>query len=776
MNQDRTKRKLTAILSADVVGYSRLMEADEAWTIQSLEENKKLMSSFIEEHNGRVVDASGDNLLAEFSSVINAVECAVKVQNQLNIKNSKLMEDNRMHFRIGINLGDVVEEENRIYGNGVNIAARLEGLAEPGGICISHTAYDQVKSKVNVEYDNLGEFQVKNINEPIRVYRILIGDENTEKYVLHSKYKKIVNPISVLSAVIILLVIALGTTIVIFYPKLSEHPQVIRFKYELPDGQKFSRSTISYPFLTISPDGSKLVYSTTKGLFLRSMDELNGRLIAGTDESSIQPFFSPDGQWIGFWSGTDQTLKKVAVSGGIPTPLCHADPAGGFSWTADNRILHGSGRNIMWVSPNGGNWTPLIEQKSGLLGAPKMFPGGEAVMYFDVSKSPWKIIVQSLKSGESKELLNSTFAQYVKTGHIIYGQENNLYAIPFDVDTLEITGEAVFLVEDVLNTIYYWHYAISDSGTLVYVPRMSSLGFRKFVWVDKEGKEEPLGLESNNYSMGFKISPDGSRVALGCIESGDTDIYIWDIGHKKNTRFTFDSVNDFYPLWTLPDGGQIIFSSTREEGMGFYRKAADGSGKEEKIYSSLEMLIYPYSISTNGKTLFFDALLGDNQYDIGMTSLEVNSAPKFLLQEEFNEVFPKISPNGRWLAYVSDKSGKDEIYVSPFPDVDSGIWQVSEDGGNFPLWSPDGKELYYLNSEAVMAVSVETEPVFKPGKSRSLFQNKYVGNFDIHPNGRKFLMLKTVETVDTESSEKISSKIITVVNWFEELKEKVPVD
>src|SRR4030042_4417857 len=141
MNQNRTKRKLTAILSADVVGYSKMMETDEAWTNKSLEENKKLVSSFIKEHNGRVVDAPGDNLLAEFSSVINAVQCAVKVQEALNNKNSKLMEDNRMHFRIGVNLGDVVEEEDRIYGNGVNMAARRGGLAEPGGICISGTAY-----------------------------------------------------------------------------------------------------------------------------------------------------------------------------------------------------------------------------------------------------------------------------------------------------------------------------------------------------------------------------------------------------------------------------------------------------------------------------------------------------------------------------------------------------------------------------------------------------------------------------------------------------------
>jgi len=177
MNQDHTKRKLTAILSADVVGYSKMMETDEAWTIQSLEENKKLVSSFIKEHNGRVVDAPGDNLLAEFNSVIDAVECAVKIQNNLNKKNSNLLEERRMHFRIGVNLGDVVEEEDRIYGNGVNIAARLEGLAEPGGICISGTAYDQVITKLSLEYEYIGEHSVKNIAIPVRAYRVVIDTE-----------------------------------------------------------------------------------------------------------------------------------------------------------------------------------------------------------------------------------------------------------------------------------------------------------------------------------------------------------------------------------------------------------------------------------------------------------------------------------------------------------------------------------------------------------------------------------------------------------------------
>lgn len=209
MNQDRTKRKLTAILSTDVVGYSRLMEADESWTIQTLEENKSLISELVEEYKGRVVDATGDNLLAEFISVINAVECAVKIQQELKIKNDRLIEeDRRMNFRIGVNLGDVVEEDGRIYGSGVNIASRLEGLAEPGGICISGRTYDHIKTKLGLGYKYIGEQNVKNISEPIRIYRLLMGSENAGKVIGERKALSRKSYRTAIAAIIILIIIA----------------------------------------------------------------------------------------------------------------------------------------------------------------------------------------------------------------------------------------------------------------------------------------------------------------------------------------------------------------------------------------------------------------------------------------------------------------------------------------------------------------------------------------------------------------------------------------
>jgi adenylate cyclase len=257
MNQNRTKRKLTAILSTDVVGYSRMMEADEAWTIQSLEENKRLISKLVEEYEGRVVDAPGDNLLAEFNSVVNAVECAVKIQQQLKKKNDNLVESRRMIFRIGVNLGDVIEEDGKIFGNGVNIAARLEGLAEPGGICISRTAFDQVSTKLDLGYEFLGEHNVKNITVPVRVYRVLTDSKSAGKVIGEKKVTQR-QPRLIITSTIIVIIIAAGLTGWIIYSHQSQKispTSPIAGKTPAASDLKVHPKTIAVlPFENLSPE------------------------------------------------------------------------------------------------------------------------------------------------------------------------------------------------------------------------------------------------------------------------------------------------------------------------------------------------------------------------------------------------------------------------------------------------------------------------------------------------------------------------------------------
>ena len=260
MSEERAKRKLSGILSADAVGYSRLMQEDEAWTIRTLEESKGLMSKLIKQFKGRVVDAPGDNLLAEFGSVVDATDCAVKIQQELKIKNAEFPDNRRMQFRIGVNLGDVVEEADRIYGDGVNIAARIEGLAESGGICISRTAYDHVKNKLELGYEYLGEHNVKNIAEPVRVYRVLMEPESAGKVIGEKRFLGRFSRKTAMAAIICLVIAAgglIGWNIYLHQSKKVDPASLDKLAYPLPD----KPSVAVLPFDNMSADPEQEYFS-----------------------------------------------------------------------------------------------------------------------------------------------------------------------------------------------------------------------------------------------------------------------------------------------------------------------------------------------------------------------------------------------------------------------------------------------------------------------------------------------------------------------------------
>jgi serine/threonine protein kinase len=618
--------------------------------------------------------------------------------------------------------------------------------------------------------------------------------------------KKLRTALPWIAAVVILSVI---TGAIVWKLRKPEPRRVMRFTYELPDGQQFNRTQFGAISLAVSPDGSQFVYGTTEGLYLRSVDALDARLIAGTDKDSMQPFFSSDGQWIGYVSKSDLKLKKIAISGGAPVVICDTGPMViGARWDSDNTIVYSDllGGGVMRISANGGTPESLIKMsmadasKSGFPAAPQMLPDGKTLLFtnaFDFNIAKMQIVIQSLKSGERKVLLRSGFgASYLSTGHLVYQLLNtnivNLLAIPLNLDKLEVIGGSV----PVLEGIGAW--AISDSGTLVYVSqpgtaaeskseagaKVAASSGRTLVWVNRQGKEEPLAAAPNEYSL-FKISPDGTRVALTVGTSPNQDIWIWDVVRESMTRLTFDERDDSVPLWT-PDGKRIVYSSLREAGTpgGIFWKAADGTGEVEKLAPAPNRGIYPFSRSKDGKTLaLWEVTLAPLQTDIGMLSMEGDHARKPLLQEKYNEDYPQISPDGRWLAYASNESGKYEVYVRSFPDVNKGgRWQISTNGGDSPLWSPDGRELFYRNGDSFMAVEVETDPAFRPAKPKVLFKGTYFSTgapfdftlWDISPDGRRFLMMKPPAWTGAAPTTAGPRKINIVLNWFEELKQRVP--
>ena len=570
--------------------------------------------------------------------------------------------------------------------------------------------------------------------------------------------------------------------------RTPESRPVMRFDYDLPEGQQLSSSGL--PSLAVSPDGKQFVYSTTNGLYLRSVDELTAKLIAGTEGGTQQPFFSPDGKWIGYFSPNDRQLKKIAVIGGVPVTLCQVDQLVGARWNEDNTIVYGQypPSPIMLVSANGGTPEDLIKPKpeTPLLFFPQILPDGKSVLFTaqTAASSKPRVMVQSLKTGEEKELFAGALAQYLPTGHIVYQlpNSNNLLAAPFDLDNMEITGGSVPIIEGAENADF------SKSGTLIYIPQPTiaagpmgaSIPGNTLVWVDRQGKVEPLAAEPNQYWY-FRISPDGKRVALSVASASKRDIWVLDVVRETLTRLTFDEGQKLAPIWT-PDGKRIVYAVISVQPMRICWKAADGTGTVETLGSATDRSLAPFSWSKDGKTLVLAELtLTPLQMDIAALSMEGDRGKKQLLHEDYDEDYPLISPDGRWMAYQSNESGRYEVYVRPFPDVDrGGKWQISAEGGDSPLWSPDGSELFYRSGESFMAVGVETEPTFNPGKPKVLFRGSYLSAeapldhtiWDIHPNGKKFLMIKPPTAAgETEAAR----KIIIVTNWFEELKQRVPV-
>jgi Tol biopolymer transport system component len=328
-------------------------------------------------------------------------------------------------------------------------------------------------------------------------------------------------------------------------------------------------------------------------------------------------------------------------------------------------------------------------------------------------------------------------------------------------------------------------YAISALGTLAYMPGTAGGGVTAgstLVWVDREGKEKPLSTPPNEYWL-FRISPEGTRVALTVGES-PRQIWIWDVVRETMTPLTLDEgTESTCPLWT-PDGKRILYGSSRGNTLlgDLYWKAADGTGTVQKLAALPKRGLTASSLSRDGKTLvLWELTLNPINSDIGMLSMEGDHVRKGLLQEKYNETSPRLSPDERWLAYVSDESKRSEVYVRPFPEVDKARWKISTGGGDSPLWSPDGREIFYHSGDAVMAVRVETEPAFIPGKPTVFFRGTYytpmagITPWDISHDGKHFLMLKRAASAGKPTVAEVPSKINVVVNWFEELKRLAPV-
>lgn len=587
--------------------------------------------------------------------------------------------------------------------------------------------------------------------------------------------------------VVTALIVGVSSWLFMRAPAATSRP-LARFALELPSNLRLAKDP--RPVVAFSPDGTSLVYVLSNGaktqLYIRRLDQLEATPISGTEGGS-GPFFSPDGQWVGFFA--NDRLKKVSLKGGAPVNLCNASPVTrGASWGPDDTILfvlaHSEG--ISRVPASGG--TPQVvttpDVQKGEIGHywPEILPGGKHILFtiapagnFDEAH----IAVQSLQTGVRQTLVRGgSDAHYVPTGHLVYMRAGSVMAVPFDLEQLKVTGTPVPVIEGVM--VDTWsgagHFSFSGVGSLVYVMGAAEATGQSLLWVDRRAAARPL-TDIQRQFHNPSLSPNRKRLAI-MIYGFSQDIWVYEFARPTLTRLTFDGSEDWGPIWT-PDGQRVTFTSTKPGGKpNLFWKLADGSGTEEQLTTS-QAAQFTGSWSPDGKTLAFTQIGSGNDLstgnDIWVLTLEGERQQTPFLRTKFNEYGPEFSPDGSWLAYVSNESGRNEVYVQPFPGPGAKR-QISTEGGVSPVWAGNGRELFYRHDDKMMAVAISLRPEFTAGVPRLLFAGKYEEtgrpdeprNYDVTPDGQRFVMIKRSEQPS------IPSRVFVALEWFDDLRRRVP--
>ena len=572
-------------------------------------------------------------------------------------------------------------------------------------------------------------------------------------------------------------------------------PRVMRFGLTLPPQLPITLQGASRD-IVIARDGSFVVYralsSGVSQFVMRPFDQLEATPLTATASELSQssgarsPFLSPDGQWLGFQNGPE--LKRVATAGGgSAMTLCGlVGNMYGADWGPDGTIVFATAGpgGLMTIPESGGEPAALttIDDAAGEVDHvfPSYLPGHRRILFailrsLSGASADQDIAVYDIDTGEKRVLIKGgTNPQYVETGHLLYSAAGGLRAVWFDVDTLQVVGTPVPVLESVfMAATGVANATVSSGGTLVYVPGSGSATSapRTLTWVTREGTEEAIKSPTRQFT-GPRLSPDGRQLSLE-IQDGADDIWTFDLVRGALTRQTFEDGEDETAVWS-PDGRWIAYSSSRGSERLVFRRRADGSGSEETLLTTPRH-VHIEQWTPDGRTLLLAVNDVGAPSDLAALDVEGERTLTPLLTSPFNEHSAQLSPDGRWLAYVSNESGSSQVFVRAYPSLE-GKWQVSIDGGTQPLWSRRGDELFYRWGGAVMGVRVRPGPSFIADAPVKLFEDRYQvkganhTGFDLAQDGR-FLFVKDLmnQIGDTDAP-----ALVVVLNWFEVLKGALP--
>jgi serine/threonine-protein kinase len=544
-------------------------------------------------------------------------------------------------------------------------------------------------------------------------------------------------------------------------------PTPVRFSIVPPPGWELGID--GNPLAVMSPDGTRIVFAYRRGsdqqLFTRRFDENEARPIPGTEGGS-RPFFSPDGRWIAFHDERN-ALKKVAVDGGAAVVIAVSDFGTG-AWAPDDTIVFTPSYNagLSSVSASGGMPRKLTRPTidDGELGHwwPQILPDGESVLFtsFRTPAERSRIEVYSLKTGKRKVVADGGFfGRYAASGHLLFNRSTTVMAARFDLKRQETISPAVPVLAGVAVTFPNGQaqYSVSSTGTLAYVSQAALHVPRQLVWLDRTGKPSAAGDARKRFEDP-RLSPDGRRVALTIRDENDADIWVYDLSRQSFDRITSSPTTQFSPVWT-PDARRLFFVF-EEPVFHIYSRAVDGGAEPERVLDG-PIDVIPLAVSPDGRFLVYQRNDPSTRGGVWLLPLSGDPKPRPFVDTSFREQGGALSPDAQWLAYVSDETGRDEVYLQAFPDRRERV-SVSTNGGRAPKWSRDGREVFWREGDKMMVAYLRDGTIGRP----SMLFEKRMEEYDVAPDGR-FLAVLPDEGAPP-------APVSVVLNFFEELKRLVP--